>query len=254
MRKFNNPTKDFAYLSYRWLSVVMDPVRLIKAPYVYSRFIGNLYKYSKMKSKEVRFINTYPLYDEEHHPFDNHYFYQDIWAARRIYKSRAKSHVDVGSNIEFAGFLTSFTKVKFVDIRQLKVQLANFEPVKGDILNLPFRDNSIQSLSCLHVAEHIGLGRYGDSLDPAGSKKACKELSRVLAKGGSLFFSLPVGTPRLCFNAHRIHSPKQITDYFGGLKLKELSGITDSGEFKENTDSSVLAKSDYACGLFWFTK
>jgi hypothetical protein len=112
----------------------------------------------------------------------------------------------------------------------------------------------VSSISCLNVAEHIGLGRYGDALDPDGTKKACAELERVLMPGGNMYFSVPLGRPRLCFNAHRIHSPAQIFEYFKGLKLVELSGINDRGEFIKDIKSSVLEKSDFACGLFHFTK
>ncbi len=43
---------------------------------------------------------------------------------------------------------------------------------------------SVESLSCKHVIEHIGLGRYGDVLDPGGDLKAISELKRALAVGG----------------------------------------------------------------------
>jgi len=186
--------------------------------------------------------------------FDKHYFYQDIWAARHIAASKVKRHIDVGSRVDFVGFLTSVTNVSFVDIRPLDAKLENFESVQGDILNLPFSDNSVQSLSCLHVAEHIGLGRYGDTLDPGGTQKACKELKRVLAQNGNLYFSVPVGKPALYFNDYRVHSPGQILDYFNGLKLVEFSGIDDAGNFKKNINPDSLANEQYACGLFWFKK
>jgi hypothetical protein len=35
----------------------------------------------------------------------------------------------------------------------------------------------------MHVVEHVGLGRYGDALDPKGDARACAELARVLAQG-----------------------------------------------------------------------
>ena len=119
---------------------------------------------------------------------------------------------------------------------------------------MPFKDNSVISLSCLHVAEHVGLGRYGDKLDPNGTEKACRELSRVLAVNGNLYFSVPVGGQKTCFNAHRIHNPRTIISYFKDLELVELSGVTDSGKFIENIDIEFLENSKYACGLFIFKK
>jgi len=51
-----------------------------------------------------------------------------------------------------------------------------------------------------------------------------------------------------------LHSPKTIIEYFKDLKLIELSGVTDTGQFIENIDIDILKKSNYACGLFWFRK
>ena len=224
----------------------------------YPAYIKDMRIYSKMEGAEtIALRDTYPcLFDKTSTThIDSHYFYQDIWAFKRIRQINPEVHVDVGSNVNYVGFLTAITKVQFVDIRPLNVPyLENLENIKGSILEMPYENNTIESLSCLHVAEHIGLGRYGDSLDPFGTKKAAKELTRCLAKGGHLFFSLPVGKPKLCFNAHRIHSPKQILEYFKELKLVELSGTDDKKRFVENIDINILENAEYACGMFRFTK
>jgi SAM-dependent methyltransferase len=187
-------------------------------------------------------------------PFDDHYLYQDLWAFKRILRSGMPAHLDVGSRLEFVAFLSAATRVTFLDIRPPRLEIENLECRKGDILHLPYADGSIPSLSCLHVAEHIGLGRYGDALDPHGTKKAMRELARVLAPGGSLYFSLPVGRPRLCFNAHRIHSPAQIVEGFAGLRLVEFSGVDDEKIFRERRPLEELEGCRYACGMFMFTK
>jgi hypothetical protein len=207
-------------------------------------------------AERIEIVNTYPCIHDKTQTsgFDVHYFYQDIWAFKKIYESKVDHHVDVGSRVDFVGFLTAITKVTFIDIRPLMANLENLCSRKGDILSMPFENNSVLSLSCLHVAEHIGLGRYGDPLDPLGTKKACKELTRILAIGGNLYFSLPVGKPKLCFNAHRIHHPQQIIEYFSDLELVELSGVDDEGNFIKNIDITILENSDYACGLFHFAK
>jgi len=257
MRKFNNKFKDLYLLIYRWVIPLIDPPRLVRGIPRYVDFLKDCAKYSKSEGAEpIKLINTYPRIHEKTQTtsFDSHYFYQDIWAFKRIYESKPNHHVDVGSAIDFVGFLTAITKVTFVDIRPLLATLDNFDSIKGSILSLPFEDNSLLSLSCLHVAEHIGLGRYGDPFDPLGTKKACKELYRVLAPKGNLYFSVPVGKTRLCFAAHRIHSPEQIIDYFSDLELVELSGINDEGRFIKNIDVSILENADYGCGLFLFRK
>src|SRR5206468_9735067 len=109
-----------------------------------------------------------------------------------IVVNRPDRHVDVGSHNLFANLLSAVVPVIFLDYRPLNGRLRGLECIGGSILELPFADNSVESLSCLHVAEHIGLGRYGDPLDPEGTKKAARELERVLAKGGNHYFAVPV--------------------------------------------------------------
>lgn len=151
---------------------------------------------------------------------DSHYFYQALWAFKKILDSNTKHHVDVGSKVEFVGLLTTITDVTFIDIRPLELKLDRYTGKKGSILALPFNDSSVSSLSSLHVIEHIGLGRYGDPIDPNGTKKACRELQRIMVPGGNLYLSLPIGKPRVCFNAHRIHTAEQILSYFSSLKAR----------------------------------
>jgi hypothetical protein len=207
-------------------------------------------------TEKIRIVDSYPLLEDKTATsrFDSHYFYQDRWAFEKILRSGVTEHVDVGSRLDLIGFLTVICRVTFVDIRPLVEPVENLESRAGSILSMPYGDASVKSLSCLHVAEHIGLGRYGDPLDPLGTRKACAELERVLARGGNLYFSLPVGKPRLCFNAHRVHAPGQIRGYFTGLDLVEFSGIDDTGRFLRGTPPETLENADYACGLFHFRK
>ncbi len=185
-------------------------------------------------------------------PFDPHYFHQDTWAARRIAERKPERHVDVGSRVDLVGFLTAITQVTFVDIRPLEVDIEDLESIAGSVLAMPFADESLESVSCLHVAEHIGLGRYGDPLDPLGTRKAAAELARVVAPGGQLLFSLPVGRPRVEFNAHRVHDPREVAAWFGGFELIEFAGVDDGGVFRRHRALEELVGSNYACGMYQF--
>ena len=223
----------------------------------YVSFFSELRQYKRMDGAEdISMRDLYPILNERTSTtsFDTHYFYQDIWAFRKILEGGAKTHVDVGSKVDYVGFLSTITQTTFIDIRPLITDLPNLESKAGSILGMPYADGSVTSLSCLHVAEHIGLGRYGDPLDPLGTVKACRELQRVLAPGGNLYFGLPIGRPRVCFNAHRIHSADQILEYFAGLKLVEFSFVNDKGRFLQNVDPYIGRDAKYGCGLFQFTK
>jgi SAM-dependent methyltransferase len=98
-----------------------------------------------------------------------------------------------------------------VDIRPLDLPLETLAFKEGSILNLPFDSDSVESLSSLCVVEHIGLGRYGDLLDPDGTEKAIAELKRVLKPTGNLYISLPLDNKnKVYFNAHRAFSENYI--------------------------------------------
>ena len=166
---------------------------------------------------------------------------------------RPHAHVDVGSEVTFVGMASTIAPVTFVDIRPLPVVLPRLATVAGDIAGtLPFDGGSVASLSSLHVVEHVGLGRYGDDLDPNGTRKAVAELARILAPGGDLYLSVPVGRSRVCFNAHRIHDPRTIVDYLSTLTLEGFSVVDDSYRRVDDADLDEAAALVYGCGLFHF--
>lgn len=171
----------------------------------------------------------------------------NAWGRNKVY--------DFASKFEFAAYLTLKSPVVHVDIREPDCPVTGLSFLRGDLTALPLPDNSVDLGTCLHVAEHIGLGRYGDKINPNGFEEACSELSRVLAPGGTLLFAVPVGVPKVVFNAHRVLSARQVLDAFHGLALKEFSAITsDDGKYAENVPLSFLDSDPYGCGLFRFTK
>ncbi len=220
---------------------------------------SDFFKYKKLMRKQGLYTLFYyfpQIFDKtpESHTFDKHYVYMDRWAFQYLLVSKPGEHIDVGSSIRFLSMATTVTKVKFVDIRPINVDFDNFECVTGSILAMPFPDNSLNSLSCLHVAEHIGLGRYGDLLDPLGTQKACKELARVLKPGGKLYFAGPIGKTATYFNAHRVHDPELILEYFADLKLEDFAAVNDQGHFLPSAETKDFKQAAYSCGCFVFTK
>ena len=236
---------------------VWGPWQAVRALGRYRQFRRDLRAYRALPGAEtIDSTDLWPLLFDKTQttPFDAQYFYQDSWAARCILAARPKRHVDVGSRVDFVGILSAAVPVLFLDIRPLAASLPNLETAAGSVLDLPFGDGTVQSLSCLHVIEHVGLGRYGDPFDPAGTRKAARELSRVLAVGGNLFVGAPVGRERVCFNAHRVHAPQTLLRYFEGLSLVEFSYVVGEGQFRRDVDPLAADLGTSACGLFWFTK
>lgn len=189
--------------------------------------------------------------------FDRHYVYHCAWAARVVASLRPSYHVDVSSHLYFSTLVSAFVPVRFYDYRPARIGLTNLTSQAADLCALPFEDQSISSLSCMHVVEHVGLGRYGDPLDPDGDLKAMEELTRVLAVDGSLLFVVPVGQPRIMFNAHRIYSYRQIVEYFPDLSLEQFAMVpdqADDGGLLIDPSESVANAQRYACGCFWFKR
>lgn len=186
--------------------------------------------------------------------FDSHYVYHTSWAARKVKENNPNRHIDISSSLYFCGIVSAFIPVEFYDYRPAELKLSNLKSGHADLTNLHFENNSIDSLSCMHTIEHVGLGRYGESMDTDGDLKAIKELKRVISNNGSLLFVTPVGKPKIEYNAHRIYSFEQIQEYFKDLHLQEFTLITDEGKYIENANPELVKEQKYGCGCFWFKK
>ncbi len=112
--------------------------------------------------------------------FDTHYIYHPAWAARIVKNLTPTFHVDISSTLHFCSLLSAFIPTRFYDYRPARLNLSQLSSESADLTHLPFDDNEIETLSCMHTIEHIGLGRYGDQIDPKGDIKAMSELQRVV--------------------------------------------------------------------------
>jgi SAM-dependent methyltransferase len=240
----------------RWISIFIDP-RLIFALPGLLRYVLDWYSFSQQHGDmRASWCDTFPRLDDRlpKTPFDPHYFFQGNWLARRLALDPPARHVDVGSSVLTIGVLSACVPTIFVDYRPLAARQSGLTSVGGDITRLPFPNSSLASISCLHVIEHIGLGRYGDRLEAIGAHRAAGELQRVLAPGGKLFLSTPIGRERVCFNAHRVFSVATVLAMFSQLRLVEFSYVDDAGRLHPCEAPSDVPSLDYGCGLFEFGK
>lgn len=185
-----------------------------------------------------------------------HYFNVDLWVARQVYHRAPRRHVDIGSRIDgFVSHLLVFREVEVVDIRPLRSEVDGLRFVCDDATELRhFADQSLESISTLHAAEHFGLGRYGDPVDPDAWLHFARSLCRVLAPGGDLYFAVPCGRERVEFNAQRVFDPRTISRAFSALRLMALHGVVDSGAMVMDIPEEELAKQEYGCGVFHFSR
>lgn len=264
------------------ISNLLKVERLLKL-FAKPQVFASLQKFNHLKLylKDYRFstkiIDTFPITGEntKYTSFDRHYVYHTAWAARVVSEIKPTVHTDISSSLYFSSIVSAFTPVDFYDYRPANLQLSGLNTKEGDLMKLPFADKSIESISCLHTIEHVGLGRYGDPLDPHGDLKAISELKRVVKVGGNLLIVVPVGKQKIEFNAHRIYTPEKLVSYVtehntehntesesniessGKFTLKEYAYIPETdkeGPLKRNADLKEGQNDRYACGCFWFTR
>lgn len=245
-----------ARLLKRWALAFVTPRPLVGVFYLL-RYFGDWRRFSRSPgATRLAFADAYPCLTDwvPATPFDPHYFHQGAWLARHLARKPPDLHIDAGSSVMMLSVASAWVTTVFVDVRPLRAGISGLLPIAGTLASLPFADRSIASLSCLHVIEHVGLGRYGDPIDPHGAHKAAGELARVLAPGGRLYLSTPVGRERVCFNAHRVFSPETVRDWFSNFELAEFAFVDDTGVFQTPESLAAAALCEYGCGMFVFER
>lgn len=199
---------------------------------------------------EKRFnLNFFPcLEDDAGHGFDQHYIYHVAWALRKIKEINPRSHIDIGSSLHLSTCAAALVPTIFYDFRAPKLSVPNLLVAQYDLTAHPLA--KAECISCCHVVEHIGLGRYGDELDNEGDLKAINNLREMAAK--HLLFVVPVGRPVVAFNAHRIYSPVYIRNLFPEFDCEFFLIPNDS----TNPRVTEITELDlpYACGCFHFVR
>lgn len=190
----------------------------------------------------------------------NNYFWQDLWAARLIYKTGAKEHFDIGSRIDgfIAHLLAMDIDVTLIDIREFPGEVEKLHTIVDDATSLKqIADGSIESMSALCSLEHFGLGRYGDPIDPEACFRCFGEIQKKIKKGGNLYISLPIGKERVEFNAHRVFFAQTVIEAFSTMELVEFS-CTAQGKIEYNVDihkyNNDTHNGNFRYGLFHFMK
>lgn len=205
--------------------------------------------------------HTYPItndYKDSAGTGSGHYFHQDLLVAQFIYEANPKRHIDIGSRLDgFVAHVAAFRKIEVFDIRVLsKSEHPNIEYKEADLMS-DVEEEVTDSLSCLHVIEHFGLGRYGDPIEPKGYILGFKNLIRMLKPGGVLYISFPIGNSNeVHFNAHRVFHPRDIFLWAPNeLNLLRFDLVDDLGALHKDFDVlNCDIDVNYGCGIYTFIK
>jgi hypothetical protein len=116
-----------------------------------------------------------------------------------------------------------------------------------------------ESISSLHVVEHVGLGRYGDTLNPIGHKIAFNNLLRMVSPGGTIYISFPIGKDsQVHFNAHRVFRVDELFEWGekgNAFRLARFDFVDDYGDLHLNSEFSHVASDlRYGCGIYTLEK
>lgn len=169
------------------------------------------------------------------------YFHQDLFIAQQIFKNNPTRHVDIGSRVDgFVAHVASFREIEVFDIRPLENKVTNISFKQCDLMdekNVGRYAESCESVSCLHVLEHFGLGRYGDPINYDGYLSGFHNIAKMIKQGGRFYFSVPLGIQRIEFHAHRVFSLSYLLEMIMPLyDVESFSYIDQYGDFHPFTE------------------
>ena len=237
----------------------------LKGMPVFLKEYGKIRRQASASRESFPFGKFFPCIqekDQESGVLAEHYFYQDLYVARKVFQNNPVRHVDIGSRIDgFVAHVASFREIEVLDVRDFHLSIPNIRFTRA---NLATNDFSLadycDSLSCLHSLEHFGLGRYGDPVNYDGHLVGWEHMFRMLKKGGKFYFSVPIGDQRIEFNAHRVFSMA----YLLGLiekryDIDSFAYINDVQEFITDAVLDATAVREnfgcrYGCGIFEMTR
>ncbi len=226
---------------------------------------GEIRRQARMSKEGFPFGKLYPCLEEkgqESGVLAEHYFYQDLYVARKVFENNPVRHVDIGSRIDgFVAHVASFREIEILDVRDLHLAIPSIRFTRADLTakEFPLVDYT-DSLSCLHALEHFGLGRYGDPVNYDGHLIGWGNMHRMLKKGGKFYFSVPIGRQRIEFNAHRIFSVATLLNLMDQrYDVDSFAYINDAHEFIADVtlDEPSIRENfgcRYGCGIFELTK
>lgn len=131
--------------------------------------------------------------------------------------------------------------------------------VQGDVLTHDFGDARFdQILNCSSV-EHVGLGgRYGSFDREDGDLEAMAVMRNLLAPGGRMIMTVPVGQDLICAPQHRIYGEQRLPRLLDGYAITEEQFWVKRGEVWVQADRSAALATEgserfYSLGLFVLT-
>jgi len=240
----------------------VDLLKTVRAIVAGPRYLRDLRRFRARYDGRITLTPCLHDWHEEGGATTSEYFWQDLLVARMIRAAAPEKHVDIGSRVDgFVAHVASFRELEVFDVRPITTTVPGVTFTRADMMKLPASlSGYCDSLSCLHALEHFGLGRYGDPIDADGFRHGIASFADLLKPQGVLYLSVPIGVPRVEFNANRVFDPRAIMDTASahGLALEQLlivrNGATVEPVIPDSASLAALAEQRYLLGVFVFRR
>ena len=225
------------------------------------RFIKIYINFKKKYNGNVEFKPCLHDYADLAGGLYNEYFWQDLLAAQIVLHKNPKSILDIGSRIDgYVAHIASAREISVMDIRPIDHKIPNVHFIQRDLMRDVKSEQLFDVITCLHVLEHFGLGRYDNDINPSGYVTGINNISKLIKEGGSFILSSPAGRPRIEFNANIIFSPFDLIQVASkaGFELIQIYEVhSDRESTKVDINDQTLKNYetvDYALLLYEFKK
>ncbi len=112
-------------------------------------------------------------------------------------------------------------KITGLDYRPYPYYHPNLTVAQGDILKLPFKNETFGAVFCISTIEHVGIGFYADpAMAAQADKEAIKEVYRILKPKGLLVLTVPFGKPQQT-PQQRIYDREKLRELLRHFKIWE---------------------------------
>lgn len=168
--------------------------------------------------------------------------------------------MDFGADTAFLSLAAAQRGHKVVALDRLDVPLdyehPQIEQIQADILDRPLAQLRFdQILNCSSV-EHVGLsGRYGSGERPDGDIEAMAVMRDLLADGGRMILTVPVGRDLICAPQHRIYGEERLPRLLDGYRVDEEQYWAKTGQHWTQVERAQALATEgsvsfYSLGLF----
>jgi len=197
--------------------------------------------------------------------FFDHYDAFAWWAARKLQRdSEVRGRIlDLGSPKMMCAMLSVTHDVTSVVLADCSDTISAVRYVRHDVADpLPFESGSFDAFTSTVALPLVGLGRYGDRLDPNCLPRLIRELDRVMTREADLLISMCLGPSFLAFNNGWYLDSALLSRLFRGWVMVDslvdqwssLRAPRDGARFRKSLDLNGIDRGDHRVVFLHFRR